>query len=106
MAALSPQADERARKNLAAIFQALSQTGQANVAKALEVSEPTVSRMKEKELPEAAKILALLQLKCVPEQYRCVDPSYLAGLEHFAKCWLEHVTVQGKATEGKALTWD
>jgi hypothetical protein len=106
MAALSPQAEERARKNQSAVLQALSAAGQANVAKALEVSEPTVSRMKEKDIPEATRLLAVLQLKCVPEQYRCVDPSYLAGLEHFAKCWLEHVTVQGKATEGKALTWD
>lgn len=106
MAALSPQAEERARKNLAATLQALSAAGQINVARVLEVSEPTVSRMKEKEIPEAARLLALLQLKVVPEQYRCVDPAYLAGLEHFAKCWLEHVTEQGKATEGKALTWD
>ena len=80
MAALSPQADARARKNVATIFQALQQAGQVNVARALEVSEPTVSRMKEKDLPEAAKILAVLQLKVVPEQFRCVDPAYLAGL--------------------------
>jgi hypothetical protein len=106
MAALSPQAEERARKNNSAVLQALSAAGQSNVAKALEISEPTVSRMKEKEIPDAAKLLALLQLKVVPEQYRCVDPAYLAGLEHFSKCWLEYVTAQGKATEGKALTWD
>ena len=106
MAALSPQAEERARKNLAAIFQALSAAGQSNVAKSLEVSEPTVSRMKEKDIPEAAKVLALLGLKVVPEQFRCVDPAYLAGLEHFSKCWLEHVTAGKQQAEGKGLTWD
>lgn len=61
--------------------------------------------MKEKDIPEAARLIALLQLKVVPEQFRCVDPAYLAGLEHFSKCWLDAVTAQGKP-EGKGLTWD
>ena len=104
MAALSPEADERARKNLAAIFQALSTLGQTNYAKVLEVSEPTVSRMKEKEFPEVAKQVAALKLKVVPETFRCVDPAYLAGLEHFAKCWLEHITANGPQKE--PLSWD
>lgn len=103
MAALSEKATERTRKNLAAIFQALSAAGQANVAKDLEVSEPTISRMKDKDFPETAKALAVLELKVVPEKFRCVDPAYLAGLEHFSKCWLEHITANKPAQE---LTWD
>jgi hypothetical protein len=106
MSELSPQPDERARKNLAAIFQALSQTGQSNVAKDLGVSEPTLSRMKEKDLPETAKLLSLCKLKVVPQDFRCVSREYLSGLETFAGLWLKHVAEQNAQGGDNGLTWD
>jgi hypothetical protein len=105
MAQLSVQADERARKNVASILQALAASGQSNVAKDLELSESAVSRMKDKDIPEAARLLAAVGLKVVPEKYRCVDAAYLAGLEHFAKCWLEHIT-QNQTPSPEGLKWD
>lgn len=89
MAAPSLQLDERARKNLASIFQGLSEASQVEVAKRLDVSEPTVSRMKDKECVEAARFLAACGLKIVPERYECVDPAYLASLRMMARMHLE-----------------
>jgi hypothetical protein len=104
MAAVLLQADERARKNVASILQALASASQANVAKDLGVSESAVSRMKDKEIPDMAKFLAVCGLKVVPADFKCVDKEYLAGLQHFARCWLEHVTQN--ADKPSALTWD
>lgn len=87
-AALSVQLDERARKNLASIFQGLSQVTQVEVSKRLDVSEPTISRMKDKDAVEASRFLAACELKVVPERYECVDPAYLAGLELMAQMHL------------------
>ena len=103
MSASSLQPDERSRKNLTSILQGLAAAGQANVAKDLGVSESNVSRMKDKELPELARFLALCGLKVVPEKFRCVDAAYLAGLEQFARCWLEHVTKEAPTPE---LKWE
>jgi DNA-binding transcriptional regulator YdaS (Cro superfamily) len=99
MAAVLSQADERARKNVAAIFQALSQVGQSNLAQALGVSEPTVSRMKEKDFPESAKILALCKLKVVPEHFVCVDPAYLSAIVTLAQKHMAELNPQ-------VLRWD
>lgn len=105
MAALFPEADARARKNVTAILQGLATIGQSEVATELKVSESTISRMKDKDVPEMARFMALCGLKVIPDKFKCVDPAYLAGLEHFSRCWLEHVTAQGG--EAKApLTWD
>lgn len=91
MGAPSPQLDERARKNLASIFQGLSTVTQVKVAERLELSEPTISRMKEKEAAEMARFLAACGLKVVPERYECEDPVYLSSLKLLASRYLASV---------------
>lgn len=74
--------DERTRKNLSSIFQGLSRVGQTSLAKALNVSEATVSRMKEEggELERAAKVLAVLGYKPVPIHWHCLSPDRIEWL--------------------------
>lgn len=102
MGAPSVQLDERARKNLASIFQGLSQVTQVEVAKRLDVSEPTVSRMKEKEALDIARFLAACGLKVVPEHYECEDPDYLSGLRLMARKHLESMAPAPKLEQD----WD
>lgn len=99
MAAVLTQADERTRKNVAAILQGLAATGQSNVAQALSASESTVSRMKEKEIPETAKFLALCNLKVVPSHFKCVDPNYLTAIITLAQKHMAELNPQ-------VLSWD
>lgn len=99
MAAVFPQDDARARKNLTAILQGLAAAGQANVAKGLEQSESQVSRMKEKEIPETAKLLSLCKLKVVPEHFKCVDPNYLTAIITLAQKHMAELNPQ-------VLSWD
>jgi hypothetical protein len=75
-----PTFEERARKNLAAIFAGLSSVGQVKVAERLGIVESTVSKMKGDELEKAAKVMAACGLKVVPEGYRCVDPRYMEAI--------------------------
>lgn len=84
MAALSPTVDENARKIVKTIFQALSRVGQDEVAKALSVSDSTVSRMKE-QVPQFAGMLSRLGLKVVPAEMRCYDEQTIGTLITLAK---------------------
>lgn len=79
-AAVDPKVEERARKNLASIFEGLSRVGQVQVALALGIVESTVSKAKGDELPTAARILAAAELKVVPAHYRCVEPKKMEAL--------------------------
>lgn len=84
MNAPSGKAQERARKNLAAIFAGLSSVGQVRVAEALGIAESTVSKMKDDELPKAATVIAVCGLKVVPEDYKCVRPRVMETLLELA----------------------
>lgn len=84
MAALSPPPDERTRKIVKTIFQALSSSGQNTVAQALGISEATVSRMKEG-TPQYAAMLSMLGLKVVPVAMKCYDEATLASILHLAQ---------------------
>lgn len=111
MSAVLPQADERSRKNLSTILQALGTIGQNQVAQALGISESTVSRMKDGELAQTSKLLSILKLKVVPEEFECVDPEYLAATELFAQRYLA-IAVEKRAERkragatGDTLKWD
>lgn len=72
--------DARARKNHAAILQGLASAGQAKVAETLGVSESTVSRMKDCDLAQTARLLSVCGLKVVPAHFRCVDPRYMDAI--------------------------
>lgn len=91
MAASCPAPDERARKNLATIFRALSSLGQARLAEALNVSEPTISRWKSEQAEQCAKALAALGLKVVPEVVRCYQPKTIDAILELARARLDNV---------------
>lgn len=100
MAALSAEQIARARKNQSAILQGLASVGQATVADALGVAESTVSRMKEKDIPDLAKLLAIAGLKVVPTTMRCFDPQKIGAILALAKAHLAEI----ETTE--QLAWD
>lgn len=80
-AELSPES----RKILSLLLQALLRTRQVNVASALDVSEATVSRMKESELPKIAKLIDALGLKVVPKHMVVMDQRQIDALLHLAQ---------------------
>jgi hypothetical protein len=89
MPELSISSDGKARETLAVIFQALSAKGQGAIAKAMDISDSSMSRWKSDEIPVMAKLLCALELKIVPETFTCVDPEYLRSLRVLARKGLE-----------------
>jgi len=85
MAEASPEARETARKAQSIVFQRLQSVGQVRVAEALGVSEPTVSRMKNDDLPPVLLMLAVIGIKCVPITARCYAPETIEPLLALAK---------------------
>ena len=85
MAESSQQLDARSRKNCATILKGLASAGQARVAEAIEKDESAVSRMKEKDIPQLAKMLAVCGLKIVPESVKCYDPNFIGAVLYLAK---------------------
>lgn len=75
----------RARKNHAQILRSLASVGQVNVAKQMDVSEATISRLKDGELAKLATLLAACGLKCVPCTLKCYHAKDIDSLLHFAK---------------------
>lgn len=100
MSTLSAAVADRSRKNLAAILQRLASIGQAKAAEALGTSESTVSRMKDKELEQLAKLLAVLGLKVVPVEMRCFDPDAIGAILALAKARLASIE------RPEQLAWD
>lgn len=98
--ALNEKQLERARKNLASIFKGLSSVGQVTVAKALSISEGTVSKMKSDDLPTVADLLAICGLKVVPETYQCYEPKVIDAILALAQDRL------GRVTNSAELEWD
>ena len=80
MTEVSPQVRESARKIEQAVLHRLSELGQVSVAKALDVSEATVSRLKDGQIHVAAQLLAALGFRVVPEQVKCVDTEMLDAM--------------------------
>lgn len=72
---------ERARKTVQLVLQRMQEpaTGIA-VAASMGVSESTVSRIKTERLEEVALFLAVLGLKVVPAEFKCVNPDAYAFL--------------------------
>lgn len=91
MTTSSVDPEERARKNLALIFQRLSSVGQVRVAEALQVSESAVSKMKSGDLELFAKVLAHLGIKCVPDYVKCYEPKQMEAILALAKARLADI---------------
>lgn len=99
MDASSSEPTEMARKNLSALLHRLSSVGQNTLAQGLGCSEPTVSRMKDKEFPDIAKMLAVLGLKAVPIEMKCYRPDAIEAIFTLAR-----MTVQQNTPE--SLLWE
>lgn len=84
MATVSPELPETARKIVSAIFQRLSSVGQVEVAKALDTSESSVSRLKDL-TPQFAAMLARCGLKVVPAEMHCYDEPTIASILELAR---------------------
>ena len=93
MATLSERQAARSRKNLTAVLRAFQRTGQTHVAKALELDDATITREMAK-LDRFCTILAVLELKVVPEGVRCFDPKEIEPLLALARQRMEHLTVE------------
>ena len=74
-----------ARKIHAMLLQSLSLRGQGPVAKALDVSDATISRMKTDDLERLSAFIAVLGWKLSPVTSECHTPEYLRSLRYFAK---------------------
>jgi len=81
MSQVSMAPAERARKTVQLALQRLQEPGTGvAAAAAMGVSESTVSRIKTERLEEVALFLAVLGLKVVPAEMKCVDPAAYAFL--------------------------
>ena len=81
--------DQRARKIESTIFSGLHRHGQVTVAKAIGVSEATISTAKGDAIPKVARILAACGLKVVPIEHQCHAPEYMQALRTFARMAME-----------------
>lgn len=104
----SPELEERSKKNLTSILQAVRRATQAKIAERLGMSEGQFSKMKsDGEFENAAKFLSACGLKAVPHDFDCHDPRYIDSLEFLAH---RHLTAQvqdqaGETDSGDRLQW-
>ncbi|KEX95152.1 hypothetical protein HA62_29685 [Pseudomonas putida] len=88
---LNQEQTVRARKNYAVLMQRLASIGNGPVALAVGCDEATISRMKPEKFEQFAAILAVLDLKIVPNEMRCFNQRDIEAIFHQAKRWMEHV---------------
>jgi hypothetical protein len=75
MTEVSPSMRESARKIESSLLQRLSSVGQVTVARSMDVSESTISRLKDGQIAVVSQLLAALGLKLVPADFKVVDPA-------------------------------
>lgn len=98
MAPVSSNPGETARKGVSLAMQRLQEAGRAGaVAAAMGTSESTISRIKTERLEEVVTFLAHLGVKCVPVDFKCVNPEAYAFLTR------THERVMREAPQ---LIWD
>lgn len=91
MSKLSDNQEAIARKNYSMIVQRLASVGNAAVSHALGCDESTISRMKPEKFQQFAEILAVLDLKIVPDDMRCFKQSDVEYFMYGNKKWTEHL---------------
>ena len=74
MTELSPNQIDLSRKIERLVLHALAEHGQSAIAAAIGTSESTISRLKDGNLETFSKVLAALDLKVVPTNFRSIDP--------------------------------
>ena len=91
MTEVSPDVRESARKTETTLRNALAEMGQARVADKMNVSESTISRMKDADIEKFALFIAAINCNIVGKDQRVVSASDLQVLKHLAARGLPHV---------------
>jgi hypothetical protein len=91
---------ERSRKAHSLALQRLASVGQAEVARALDTSESTISRAVNGELERMCAILTAVGLKVVPAEMQCFPPRKVAILMELARDHLNQLETP------EQLQWD
>ena len=91
MTEVSPDVRESARKIETTLRNALAEMGQARVADKMNVSESTISRMKEADIEKFALFIAAINCSIVSKDQRVISASDLQVLKHLAARGLPHV---------------
>jgi hypothetical protein len=65
-------AKEVAQRGYSLALRRLAELKQTNVAEAMGISEPAVSKLKNEQLEQCVTLLAYLGIKCVPVSHRCM----------------------------------
>ena len=91
MAEVSQDVRESARKIETTLRNQLAEMGQARVADKMNVSESTISRMKDADIEKFALFIAAINCNIVGKDQRVVSASDLQVLKHLAARGLPHV---------------
>lgn len=81
---------EKAREYQSLILQQFAVIGQRTVANTLNISDSTVSRIKTEQIEFISQLLAALELRAVPEDWKLTCPQYLQAVETLAALGLKH----------------
>lgn len=85
MSKLSNEQCAWSRNMQSQILQAIASVGQAVAADCLSVDSSTITRLKDVHLENFCKLLAVLDLKVVPKNMKCYNPSKVAVLYALAR---------------------
>ena len=91
MSEVSQDVRETARKIETLLRNALAEMGQARVADKMNVSESTVSRMKDTDIEKFALFMAAINVGVQPPGFRLISERDLTALKHIAARGLPHV---------------
>ena len=91
MTEVSQDVRESARKIETTLRNQLAEMGQARVADKMNVSESTISRMKDADIDKFALFIAAINCNIVGKDQRVVSASDLQVLKHLAARGLPHV---------------
>jgi hypothetical protein len=97
--AVSPEIEERARKNHSILLNRLGKTGQKNVGDGVGLSEASISKMKDKgDFERFGKMIALMGLKVVPVEMKVVDMNQMEAVLTLAKKYMALMESSEKLT--------
>ena len=96
---MTPRTTELAQSNQTMVLRSMSAVTQKRAAEIAGISETTLSRMKDEDLPRLCALLAALNLKVVPQSYTSVDPDVLRALHVLARSGLDSALTSPLQTE-------
>lgn len=90
-------ARDRAQKGYSLFLRRIGEVKAGDIAKEMGITDGALSEIKTKKVEDALKLLSHLGLKCVPSEFRCIDP---ATFEFMA------VTAKKLMNAAPQLLWD